>query len=237
MDHTQSWYIFLPSNINIPNHIISTLIIIFFLIIISVICYLKLQKTEYVISPAPAISILNFFENYIEVCIKFMKGILGDSYKTHLPLIGTLSLFILLSNIFGLIPGLVAPTSSIETTLACGILVFIYFNLQGIKVNGIHHLIHLLNPIGNSLGWLLTPLLFPIELISMLVKPFSLGMRLAANMIGDHEVLFAFSGLMPVIIPLPFFVLGFMVSIIQAAVFSILSCVYISLHTQKTKDH
>lgn len=237
MDHTQSWYIFLPSSINIPGHIISTIIILFFLIIISTVFYFQLRKTEYLLSPAPQISILNFFETYIEICIKFMKGILGESYKTHLPLIGTLSLFILFSNIFGLIPGLTAPTSSMETTLACGILIFMYFNLQGLKINGVNHLVHLLNPIGSSWSWLLTPLLFPIELISMLVKPFSLGMRLAANMVGDHEVLFAFSGLMPLIIPFPFFILGLMVSIIQTAVFSILSCVYISLHTQKTKDH
>jgi F-type H+-transporting ATPase subunit a len=72
-----------------------------------------------------------------------------------------------------------------------------------------------------------------VELIGLVVRPFSLGVRLAGNMIGDHKVLFAFSGVLPFLLPLPFYLLGLLVCIIQTIVFCLLTCVYISLHTQE----
>ena len=79
----------------------------------------------------------------------------------------------------------------------------------------------------------MAPLFLPIELIGLLVRPFSLGIRLAGNMMGDHKVLLAFAGVLPFLLPLPFMVLGLLVALIQTAVFCILTCVYISLHAQE----
>ena len=80
------------------------------------------------------------------------------------------------------------------------------------------------------------PLMLPIELIALLVRPLTLGIRLAANMIGDHAVLLAFAGIFPLLLPLPFYVLGLLVCLIQAVVFVLLSCVYIAIHTAEAEE-
>lgn len=238
MDHHQSWYDYLPGHLGPgANHIVATIGVIFVLGILSFISYRRLQNIDDCLVPLPKFSILNFFEVVLENCMNLMRDIIGPDYQRHVPLIGTLALFILFSNLLGLIPGFRPPTDTLNTTLACGLVVFVYFNIQGFRVQGIKHITHLANPIGEWWGWFLMPLLFPIELISMMVRPFSLGIRLAGNMIGDHKVLFAFAGVMPFLLPLPFFALGLLVAVIQTGVFCILSCVYISLHTQDTGSH
>ena len=68
------------------------------------------------------------------------------------------------------------------------------------------------------------------------MAPVTLGLRLAANMVGDHAVLFAFAGIFPLFLPLPFYALGLLVCLIQTAVFVILSCVYIALHTAEAEE-
>lgn len=260
MDHHLSWYHFLPGydalhqlfqeNLHrtvifnggiLPkegvfetvHHMVAGLIVVVLLVVMSVVMRMRLQNMEKVIVPSPRITLLNLVEVLIETCLGLMRDIIGPDYKRHLPLVGTLALFILCSNLLGLVPGFVPPTDNLNTTLACGLVVFLYFNYQGFRVQGIGHITHLANPIGEWWGWFLAPLFLPIEAIGLLVRPFSLGIRLAGNMIGDHKVLFAFAGVMPFLLPLPFFVLGLLVSLIQTAVFCILTCVYISLHTQE----
>lgn len=238
MDHHQSWYDFLPGYPGHGvNHIAAAFLVVLTLGVLSLISFRRLQHVEEYLVPSPKFSLINFFEIILEACMNLMRDIIGHDYKRHVSLIGTLALFILFSNLIGLVPGFSPPTDSLNTTLACGLVVFIYFNIQGVRVQGIGHFTHLANPIGEWWGWFLMPLLLPIEVISMCVRPFSLAIRLAGNMIGDHKVLFAFAGVMPFLLPLPFFVLGLLVSVIQTAVFCILSCVYISLHTQETGSH
>lgn len=238
MDHHQSWYDFLPSYPgHSVNHIAAALLVVLTLCALSLISYRQLQNIESCLIPSPKFSILNFFELSLETLLNLMREIIGPDYKRHVPLIGTLMLFILFSNLVGLFPGLPPPTDNLNTTLACGFVVFVYFNLQGLRAHGIEHITHLANPIGEWWGWFLAPLFFPIEVISLMVRPFSLGIRLAGNMIGDHKVVFAFAGIMPFLLPLPFFALGLLIAVIQAAVFCILSCVYISLHTQEAGSH
>ncbi|MEI6790462.1 MAG: F0F1 ATP synthase subunit A [Myxococcaceae bacterium] len=238
MGHHQSWYDFLPGYENTgSNHVAAAMLVLLTLGILSFISYRRLQNLEDCLIPSPQFSLLNFFEVTLEACMNLMRDIIGPDYKRHVPLIGTLMLFILFSNLLGLIPGFTPPTDSLNTTLACGLVVFVYFNLQGLRVHGIGHITHLANPIGEWWGWFLAPLFFPIEVISIMVRPCSLGIRLAGNMIGDHKVLFAFASILPFLLPLPFFALGLLVSVIQTAVFCILSCVYISLHTQETGSH
>lgn len=260
MDHHQSWYTFLPfyhsildffqdnykntilfnsgimpanSNFEGVQHILAGLLVLTILVVMSLIARAKLRDMESVIVPSRKLTVLNFFEIVVQLLMNLMKDVIGKDYKRHVPLVGTLALFILLSNLLGLIPGFTPPTDNLNTTLACGLVVFIYFNLQGLRVHGIGHITHLANPIGEWWGWFLAPLLFPIELVGLLVRPFSLAIRLAGNMIGDHKVVFAFAGVLPFLLPLPFMLLGLLVSIIQTAVFCILTCVYIALHSQE----
>ena len=219
--------------IDTVHHIFAAILVVFMLMVFSFLAARKLKDLESAIVPSSKFGLLNFFEVILESLVKVMKDIIGEDYKRHVPIVGSLALFILFSNLIGLVPGFVPPTDNLNTTLACGLFVFFYFNWQGIRVNGISHITHLANPIGEWWGWFLMPFLLPVELISLCVRPFSLGIRLAGNMIGDHKVLVAFAGLMPLLIPLPFFVLGLLVSVIQTVVFCLLTCVYISLHTQE----
>jgi len=260
MDHHFSWYIFLPwykdlheffqnnfshtvvfnSGLMPENgvfetihHIFAAILVLIILCISALIVWIRIKDVEKAIIPSPKISIVNIFESIFEVLSAQMESIIGKDYKRHIPFVGTLALFILCSNLLGLVPGFVAPTDNLNTTLACGLMVFIYFNYHGIRVNGIKHITHLANPLGEWWGWFLSPLMFPIELVGLLVRPFSLAIRLAGNMIGDHSVIMAFAGVMPLIVPLPFFFFGIMVSVIQTFIFCLLTCVYISLHTQE----
>jgi F-type H+-transporting ATPase subunit a len=189
---------------------------------------------EGAVIPAPGLSARNFFEVLLETLYKQMGQIIGGAeVKRYFPVIATLALFIFFSNILGLIPGMSAPTSNWNTTFACSIFVFLYYNFHGLRVNGMGHIAHMANPAGVWWGWFLAPLMFPIEIVSHIARPFSLGVRLAANMTGDHAVLSAFLGLMPILLPLPFFFLGLMVCVIQTIVFSLLSIVYIGLAVQE----
>ena len=131
------------------------------------------------------------------------------------------------NNLIGLLPGFLPPTDNFNTTLALGIFVFLYYNYQGIRAQGIvGHIKHFMGPV-----WYLAILIFPIELISHTVRPLSLGLRLKGNMEGDHLVLSIFSGLVPYIVPIPFYVIGLFVCFMQAFVFTLLTMVYISLAT------
>ncbi len=142
-------------------------------------------------------------------------------------MVSIIFLYIFISNFIGLIPGFLPPTDNINTTLALGVFIFIYYNYQGIRAQGlIGHLKHFMGPV-----WYLAFLMLPIELISHAVRPVSLALRLRGNMFGDHLVLSIFSGLVPYVVPIIFMVLGLFVCFIQSFVFSLLSMVYISLAT------
>ncbi len=215
------------------HHIFAALIVFLILVSFSLLAKNSLKNMDKMVVPSPKITILNLFELLVTALSSFMKDVIGHDYKRHVPLVGTLALFILVSNLLGLVPGFIPPTDNLNTTIACGLVVFGYFNYQGLRVNGFHHITHLANPLGVWWGWFLAPLLFPIEVVGLIVRPLSLGIRLAGNMIGDHKVLMAFAGIMPFLLPLPFYLLGFLVCIIQTIVFCLLTCVYISLHTQE----
>jgi F-type H+-transporting ATPase subunit a len=103
-------------------------------------------------------------------------------------------------------------------------MVFLVYNYFGFKEHGISYLKQFAGPV----LWL-APLMFVIELLSHLFRPMSLSIRLFGNMFGDHMVLSIFSGLVPLIVPIIFMILGIVVSLIQAFVFSALSSVYIAL--------
>ncbi len=179
--------------------------------------------------PPPELSLRNLIEVTLEYLYGQMRQIIGPEAPRYFPVIGTLALFIFCSNALGLIPGFVPPTDNWNTTFACSLFVFLYYNWHGMRVHGLGHIVHLANPVGTWWGWFLAPLLFPIELVSTIARPCSLAIRLAANMVGDHAVVTAFLGLVPVLIPLPFMLLGLMVAVVQTLVFVLLTMIYIGL--------
>jgi len=189
--------------------------------------------------PEPGISIRNIVEMLLESVYSQMKTIIGPEASRYFPVIATLALYIFVCNVMGLIPGFLPPTDNWNTTFSCAVFVFIYYNYHGLRVNGIHHIAHMANPVGETWGWFLAPLMFPIEIVSHLARPFSLGVRLATNMIGDHAVLGAFLGLVPVLVPIPFLALGLLVCCVQTLVFVLLSIIYIALAVEEAHhdDH
>jgi F-type H+-transporting ATPase subunit a len=156
-----------------------------------------------------------------------------DKALKFLPLITATAVFILISSLLGLIPGLVPPTQSLNTTLALGLMAFVYFTFHAIKTQGIIGFIkHLMGPM-----LILAPLMFTVELIAYCVRPLSLAVRLMGNMFGDHQVLFIFMsfGLPP--IPLPLMAIGLLVCIVQTVVFTMLFIVYLALAVEEHHDH
>lgn len=207
--------------IHIPHTIFTAALIIF----LGIIVYLRLRKTEKALVPSDKIGVASIFEIACENILGLMQDIIGKDARKYFPLVGGLFIFIFINNVMGTIPGFVSPTGNINTTLALGVVVFVYFNYVGIKSQGfVKYLKHFGGPIV-----LLAPLMFVIEMIGILVRPVSLGLRLFGNMTGDHLVLGIFSGLVPLIVPILFLALGIFVSFIQAFVFALLTTIYISL--------
>lgn len=178
------------------------------------------------IVPPKDLSLRNFFELLGDAIWGLMSSIMGEkNAKKYLPLIGTLAIFIFLSNVLSLIPGMAPPTAALKTNVALAVTVFVITHIEGIRAQGIgNYLKHFMGPI-----LLLAPLMFLIEIIGHLARPLSLSLRLMGNMTSDHKVVSVFFFLVPLLVPVPFLILGTLVAIIQTLVFCLLSMVYINL--------
>jgi F-type H+-transporting ATPase subunit a len=127
----------------------------------------------------------NLVEIVLEQFVQLIDDVIGPKGRRYLPLIATIGLFILVSNLMGLVPGLIAPTGNLMTNAACAIIVFVAYHYIGIKEQGLgHYLKHFMGPVPA-----LAPLMVPIELISHLARPLSLTLRLFGNMFGGHVLL------------------------------------------------
>jgi F-type H+-transporting ATPase subunit a len=170
----------------------------------------------------------------VDSVVQFVSGlaemVIGHGSEKYVPMFCSIFVFVLVNNLIGVIPGMVPATENLNTTLAMGIIMFLVYNFMGFKANGVGYLKHFLGPV----IWL-APLMVVIELISHLVRPVSLGLRLANVMGGDHVVLGVFTDLIPLGVPILFYLLGMFVCFVQAFVFTLLSMVYISLAT--AHDH
>lgn len=170
----------------------------------------------------------------------------GHHGRQYVPLVGSVSIFILLSNLISVIPGFTSPTVNATVPLGCAIITFLYFNWQGIRHHGpIGYLKHFFGPI-----WWLAPLIFPVEIISTTARILSLTVRLWANMFASELLYFIFLGLLmgpanlamhkspvlgvivgilPATLPILFILLHVFVAVIQAFVFTILPSIYLGL--------
>lgn len=209
-----------------PVHVAGAITVASTLVVATGIARLKLASAGMSLVPSPKFSYLNLFEMIAEGLFKLTQIILGDHARKYFPLTGALFIYIFVSNISGLIPGMLPPTDNMNTTLACGIFVFVYYNYVGFREAGFAYLKHFLGPVK-----FIAPLMLLIELVSHFVRPLSLGLRLSGNMQGDHMVLSVMTSLAPagLLLPLPFYVLGTIICFIQAFVFTLLTMVYISM--------
>lgn len=195
---------------------------------LSILVWRRIRNVEQNLLPDSRVSLTNLLEMIVEILMRIMSNVMEpEKAKRHMVLIGPLFLYLLISDLIGIFPGLNPPTENINTNLACAIVVFLYYNYCGIKERGLrNYLRHMAGPV----VWL-APLLFTIEVVSHLVRPLSLSVRLMGNITGDHMVLEMFSGLVPLFLPIVFIALAIFISILQAFVFTLLSIIYIQMAT------
>jgi F-type H+-transporting ATPase subunit a len=225
-----SWLQLIPGVGHEYVHVAAAILVTLLIVLFSLAGRLALGTGEAAIAPAGQFSIKGFFEVLVEFINTICHMVLGEEGNIFIPLFGAIFFYILFSNMIGLIPGLSASTSNMNTALAVGLFSFAMYNILGVKYNGLSYFKHFLGPI-----WWLAPLLLPIELISHLVRPMSLGLRLSGNMTGDHTVLGIFLSLTPYGIPVIFYFLGLFVCFVQAFVFTLLSMIYVMMAT--AHDH
>ena len=171
-----------------------------------------------------------------------VASIIGEHGYRHLPVVATFGILILVSNLMGQFPLFMSPTASVNVTFALGISSFIYYNSIGISENGLWgHIKHFAGPKLPALMLPITFLIFFIELISNSIRPFTLGVRLFANMFSDEQVFVQITNLYPpvtqLLIPLLLTGLGVFVALVQSFVFTLLSMIYIGEVSHGHDDH
>lgn len=170
------------------------------------------------------------------------ESVIGPHGMKYFPVVATFACLILVSNLMGQFPMFMSPTASVNVTFALGISSFVYYNYCGISENGLFgHLKHLAGP---KLPWfmfIVTMLIFGIELISNLIRPLTLGVRLFANLYADEQVFVEITNLYPpathFLVPLAITGLGVFVAFVQTLVFTLLSMIYLGEVTHPPHDH
>jgi F-type H+-transporting ATPase subunit a len=214
--------------------------LLFSLFIAALICLLAfIASREAKMIPG---NLQNAVEALVETLHDFVVGILGPKYgRRYLPFLGTLFIYILAMNLFGLIPFMHSPTASLNVTVALALTVFVYVQYTGIRGLGIvGYLDHLIGTPRDVISWLLVPLMLPIHVLGELAKPISLSCRLFGNVFGEDMLLVAFATLGIITLPLAhvpfglplhllFIPLALLSSVLQALVFTVLSTVYFLL--------
>jgi F-type H+-transporting ATPase subunit a len=195
------------------------------IILVGLVARAKLGSGTAAVTPATSVGVKGIFEAIVEFIISISDMVIGEEGRTYVPMFASVFLFIFVNNLVGLVPGMTPATDNINTTLALGIFIFLVYNFMGFKEHGISYLKQFMGPL-----LVLAPLMVIIEVISHLVRPMSLGLRLQGNMMGDHTVLGLFLDLAPYYgLPIIFYGLGLFVCFMQAFVFTMLSMVYVSM--------
>jgi len=233
-----------PGNPITMTHVVFAGVVLVVMTVLALVARGKYADQKTALIPEGKLSVRNFFEAIFDALFDIMSGMMGkEQARKYFPLIGTLSIFILLNNLMGLIPGLIPPTQNLNTNMAMALVVFVFYNYVGMREVGVvNYLKHFAGPV-----WWLAVLMVPLEIISHCIRPLSLTLRLGGNMTGDHTVLGVFGSIasdlfggLPLLLPVPFLFLGLLVSVIQTVVFCLLSAIYIALaveHHDHGDDH
>jgi F-type H+-transporting ATPase subunit a len=223
--HPPSWHSFEP--------IATSLVIALVLLGVAARVRSQLAAVDAAVIPDESLTLRTFAEVFLDYFYTLAKDVMDEKRaKKYFPLIATSASFVFCANVMALVPGFPIATTSLSITLGSALVVFILFNFWGLKENGFGYLKHLAGP-----AWYFAPLVFPIELISLFVRPITLGLRLMLNMSVDHLLLGIFMGFLTVLLPIPVMILGFIVVLVQTLVFTLLTCIYISLATEHEEHH
>ncbi|MEM1417640.1 MAG: F0F1 ATP synthase subunit A [Myxococcota bacterium] len=239
-DHGEKW--FFGGHVD-ALHVFGFVFVLLILLAFGLATSSRMKNPEDAVLPEAKLTVPTFVELFAGGVYGAMVDMMGKkAAKFFLPLIGTCAFVIFFSNVLGLIPGFLPPTDNLNTTAAMAIVIFFATHIFGIKEQGFGNYIkHFMGPI-----WWLAPLIFIIEVISHLVRPVTLAVRLTANMFADHAVLTAFLGLIAGglgaafasgLVTVPVYILGCVVVTVQTLVFTLLSMVYISRAIEHHDHH
>jgi F-type H+-transporting ATPase subunit a len=176
----------------------------------------------------------NVMEAYLSGVLAMGADVMGKAEaRRYLPLVATIGLFVGIANVIGVLPGFEAPSAFLDFTLALALVVFTYYNFEGIRRNGIiSYFKHFMGPV-----WWLAWLMFPIEIVSHISRIISLSFRLFGNVKGDDMFLMVLLMLAPWVLPIvPFALLTFM-AFLQAFIFMMLTYVYLGGAVLLHDDH
>lgn len=218
--HAPTWMSFEP--------IVAALFVAVIILALAWLARQRLANVDQTVIPDDRLTLRTFMEIFLGYFYDLAKSMMGsERAKKYFPIIGASAIFVFFSNVLALLPGMPVATSNLNITLGCALVVFIVFNVYGLKVNGWGYIKHLAGP-----AWYLAWLVLPIELISLCVRPITLAVRLMLNMSVDHLILGIFVSLVALVIPVPLMVLGCLIVLIQTLVFTLLTTIYISLATE-----
>lgn len=224
MEHGFSWVHQIPGLNLLEAHTATALMVMVGLLIFAFRARQQLAAAGNQVVPDEGFSARNIGEVVTEFITNLSESVIGHDGPKYVPLFGSLFVFILGSNLMGLIPGFTPPTDNFNVTLALGVVAFVAYNYYGVQAHGIAYLKQFMGPL-----LLLAPLMIVVELFSHLFRPASLAIRLYGNMFADHLLLGIFTDLTKLVIPVIFYLLGTFVSLVQALVFTLLTMVYVGL--------
>lgn len=175
--------------------------------------------------PDGKFSVRTVLDMAMDLVVGISKDNLGSEWKTYAPLLAGIFLYIVVSNLGGLIPGFVPATESLSNNLAMGLMVFLVYNFAGFKEHGFHYMKQFTGPM-----IAIAPLMLVIELIGHSFRPVSLSLRLMGNIFADHLLVGIFTSNAPyILVPSALMFFGLLVALIQSFVFTLLTSIYISL--------
>jgi F-type H+-transporting ATPase subunit a len=207
-----------PAN-PIPNYLVIAYIIVFGLITLAFVLRSRLS----VDNPG---KLQIVFEDLVGGLVGMLEDMVGPKGPAFVSLVGTIGMFIFTCNLIGLVPGFMAPTSSINVTLGCALTVWVYYHFHGIRQQGVFNYIkHFAAPPGAPL--FIAPIMFPIEIISHLSRVLSLSLRLFGNIFGEELVILILFTIVPFLVPLPMMFLGIITGSLQAFIFVMLTMIYL----------
>ena len=223
--------LFLFSNLIINDHSFTYL---FHIILVAIIVLIVAKMATSSMQLVPR-GTQNLLEAYLEGIVSMGRDVMGSDElaRKYLPLVATIGLIVLTSNVIGIIPGFEAPSSSLNLTLCLALCVFLYYNFEGIRTQGvIKYFAHFMGP-----NKFLAPLMFPIEIVSHLSRIVSLSFRLFGSIKGDDLFLMVVLSLAPWVAPLPAFALLTFMALLQTFIFMILTYVYLAGAVVVSEEH
>jgi len=230
---------------------VSAIIVASLIALMGTIAIRQLKRAPNALIPEEKLTLRTLFELFAGFVVHLGDTVMGKHNRKYIPFVGSVFIYVLFMNFFGLIPGLSMPTDSFTFNFGIAIVVFVLYTFWGIKEVGIvAYLKHLCGPgiqanssnllvvlLVGSFSFVLSSALFAIETVSHFIRPLTLGIRLFANMTADHLVLQSFTDLVHFGVPVIFYGLGTFVCFIQAFIFMLLTMVYIGLAVAHEEHH